>query len=108
MYKINNCQIKTTIKPTIKRVLHKIKALENCDFVGYIIRAYAGIAQLVEHLIRNEGVAGSNPVSGTINKIPAFAGVFFNFFVWFYIHSIWHRRAIYTHDMSKMVFGINR
>ena len=25
----------------------------------------AGIAQLVEHLIRNEGVAGSSPVSGT-------------------------------------------
>ena len=39
-----------------------------------IIRAYAGIAQLVEHLIRNEGVAGSNPVSGTINKKPANAG----------------------------------
>lgn len=33
-----------------------------------MIRACAGIAQLVEHLIRNEGVAGSSPVSGTMNK----------------------------------------
>lgn len=60
-----------------------------------IIRAYAGIAQLVEHLIRNEGVAGSNPVSGTTLRVfnamcgrppkqkdlfyikkPAFAGIF--------------------------------
>ena len=27
--------------------------------------AHAGLAQLVEHFIRNEGVAGSNPVAGT-------------------------------------------
>ena len=25
----------------------------------------AGIAQLVEHVIRNDGVVGSNPISGT-------------------------------------------
>ena len=32
----------------------------------------AGIAQLVEHLIRNEGVVGSSPVTGTsIKKIPS-------------------------------------
>ena len=30
--------------------------------------AHAGVAQLVEHLIRNEGVAGSSPVTGTRNK----------------------------------------
>ena len=29
----------------------------------------AGIAQLVEHLIRNEGVAGSSPVSGTTLRV---------------------------------------
>ena len=29
---------------------------------------YAGVAQLVEHLIRNEGVVGSSPVTGTRNK----------------------------------------
>ena len=29
---------------------------------------YAGIAQLVEHLIRNEGVVGSSPITGTRNK----------------------------------------
>ena len=28
----------------------------------------AGIAQLVEHLIRNEGVAGSNPVTSSKNS----------------------------------------
>ena len=27
---------------------------------------YAGLAQLVEHLICNQGVAGSNPAAGTI------------------------------------------
>ena len=31
-----------------------------------MIVPYAGIAQLVEHLIRNEGVVGSSPISGTI------------------------------------------
>ena len=29
----------------------------------------AGIAQLVEHLIRNEGVAGSNPVTSSIKNV---------------------------------------
>ena len=28
----------------------------------------AGVAQLVEHLIRNEGVVGSSPVTGTMDK----------------------------------------
>ncbi len=28
----------------------------------------AGVAQLVEHLIRNEGVVGSSPITGTRNK----------------------------------------
>ena len=26
----------------------------------------AGVAQLVEHLIRNEGVVGSSPITGTM------------------------------------------
>ena len=34
-----------------------------------MIWRYAGVAQLVEHLIRNEGVVGSSPVTGTRNKI---------------------------------------
>jgi hypothetical protein len=29
----------------------------------------AGIAQLVEHLICNQGVAGSNPAAGTIEML---------------------------------------
>ena len=42
----------------------------------------AGLAQLVEHLIRNEGVVGSSPITGTtkfIKKKPANAGVFYIF-----------------------------
>ena len=34
----------------------------------------AGIAQLVEHLICNQGVTGSNPVSGTIPPQPRHCG----------------------------------
>ena len=38
------------------------------DIIPYSI---AGIAQLVEHLIRNEGVVGSSPITGTrYKKIP--------------------------------------
>ena len=42
----------------------------------------AGIAQLVEHLIRNEGVVGSSPITGTIKiiKTPANAGIFISFY----------------------------
>ena len=39
-----------------------------------MITACAGIAQLVEHLIRNEGVAGSNPVSGTTLRVDDAVG----------------------------------
>ena len=31
----------------------------------------AGVAQLVEHLIRNEGVVGSSPITGTIRPVCA-------------------------------------
>jgi hypothetical protein len=34
-----------------------------------ITRAEAALAQLVEHLIRNEGVGGSNPSGGTIQPL---------------------------------------
>ncbi len=33
------------------------------------ISAYAGLAQLVEHLIRNEGVVGSSPITGTTLRV---------------------------------------
>lgn len=39
--------------------------------------AHAGLAQLVEHLIRNEGVVGSSPITGTINKKATFVAFFF-------------------------------
>ena len=35
---------------------------------------YAAIAQLVEHVIRNDGVTGSNPVCGT-SKIKYLASI---------------------------------
>ena len=34
----------------------------------YLVKGYAGIAQLVEHLTCNEDVAGSSPVSSSIFK----------------------------------------
>ncbi len=36
----------------------------------YSASAVAGIAQLVEHLIRNEGVVGSSPITGTRIEKP--------------------------------------
>jgi hypothetical protein len=31
-------------------------------------RNHAGLAQLVEHLICNQGVVGSSPITGTISR----------------------------------------
>lgn len=39
------------------------------------INNHAGVAQLVEHFTRNEGVAGSSPVSST-NEKPDITGFF--------------------------------
>ena len=48
------------------------------DMIPY---SNAGIAQLVEHLIRNEGVVGSSPITGTsYKKIPVW-GFFILIFV---------------------------
>ena len=33
---------------------------------SYIIEMFAAVAQLVEHLICNQGVVGSSPISGSI------------------------------------------
>ncbi len=38
--------------------------------MGYSAFRIAGVAQLVEHLIRNEGVVGSSPITGTIYLNP--------------------------------------
>ena len=40
-------------------------------FEALMVKAQAGLAQLVEHLICNQGVTGSSPVTGTI-KIKHF------------------------------------
>lgn len=37
-----------------------------------MITCVAGVAQLVEHLIRNEGVVGSSPITGTIPLCQGF------------------------------------
>ena len=43
-----------------------------------IMRCVAGVAQLVEHLIRNEGVVGSSPITGTrIKKNAVLSALFF-------------------------------
>lgn len=34
-----------------------------------MIFSFAGLAQLVEHLIRNEGVVGSSPITGTTLRV---------------------------------------
>lgn len=41
------------------------------------MRCVAGVAQLVEHLIRNEGVVGSSPITGTRIKKTRFYPRFF-------------------------------
>ena len=46
------------------------KSVDNYRAREYNIRVLATIAQLAEHLIRNERVVGSNPISGS-NKIKA-------------------------------------
>jgi hypothetical protein len=51
------------------------KAIRNrvcCGALPYIVvNLKAGLAQLVEHLICNQGVRGSSPLAGTIRKPPA-------------------------------------
>ena len=39
------------------------------DKSSIILSSFADVAQLVEHLIRNEGVTGSNPVVGSSSWI---------------------------------------
>ncbi len=52
------------------RYLHAARAQTNCRLknrnFGAIAPAYAALAQLVEHRIRNAGAVGSNPIGGTI------------------------------------------
>jgi hypothetical protein len=40
---------------------------------GRIAAWFAAIAQLVEHVIRNDGVTGSSPVCGTITQTPLYS-----------------------------------
>lgn len=48
------------------------KSVDNYRAREYNIRVLATIAQLAEHLIRNERVVGSNPISGS--KFKAVSG----------------------------------
>ena len=44
---------------------------------GLNLSHIAGVAQLVEHLIRNEGVVGSSPIPGTRKTYPRYtSGIF--------------------------------
>lgn len=51
-------------EPPKNNILDK-KPLEFILRMGYSHLTIAGVAQLVEHLIRNEGVVGSSPITGT-------------------------------------------
>lgn len=44
--------------------------LDYFDFIVYKINKYAQVAQLVEHLSEEQGVAGSRPALSTTNKEP--------------------------------------
>ena len=49
-------------------VLHNRQQFGSRPVAGFVISGlprYAGLAQLVEHLICNQGVTGSSPVAGT-------------------------------------------
>ena len=51
----------------------KTEYLHNSDF-------FAGVAQLVEHLTCNQGVASSNPAAGTKFKSSLLKAAFFIYF----------------------------
>ncbi len=65
--KIKNKQART-FKVVSKRYRGRKIALAPFDRKDYQTSPEAGIAQLVEHLICNQGVAGSNPAAGTRHK----------------------------------------
>ena len=50
--------------------------------IYYDLPHKAGLAQLVEHLIRNEGVVGSSPITGTIKNQHRQIPVFLYFFIY--------------------------
>ena len=56
------------------------KSVDNYRPREYNIRVFATIAQLAEHLIRNERVVGSNPISGSNSKKLLFTLVNGSFF----------------------------
>ena len=67
----------------------KKKSVDNKVTHDYNIRVLATIAQLAEHLIRNERVVGSNPISGskTIRNSIVTAVGFFFYAIFSYVYS---------------------
>lgn len=52
--------------------------MEISFYIYYDYARRAGVAQLVEHLIRNEGVVGSSPITGTrIKNRDFYRGFYF-------------------------------
>ncbi len=60
------CFFKNRLGLNFKKGLGLKKKLAKAKKADYETAHIAALAQLVEHLIRNEGVGGSNPSSGTI------------------------------------------
>ncbi len=71
------------------------KLLEIILGMNYSHGHRAGVAQLVEHLIRNEGVVGSSPITGTINTACQGAGFFYYTTLAFYVNTL------YSGDVMK-------
>ncbi len=56
---------KRTHKKQAKEILNRMNFVLEISQNMYYYKPVAGVAQLVEHLIRNEGVVGSSPITGT-------------------------------------------
>lgn len=53
-------------KKCILAFIHTFSYYPQIGFCFIDLKIYAALAQLVEHIIRNDGVAGSNPACGTV------------------------------------------
>ena len=62
-YKLPYLKLAIIFAPCIQQWISLSRARTDCSE-----HLRAALAQLVEHIIRNDGVVGSNPISGT-NKI---------------------------------------
>jgi hypothetical protein len=53
---------------SVKDVAYAVAQKQLCECFLLAAGIKAGLAQLVEHLICNQGVVGSSPITGTISR----------------------------------------